>query len=157
METLREWCGFVCFGAVGCCAVQLLLPKNGLGRSFSVITTTLFICCLMLPLLNVGSQLSLDTRFLDETILQSELEAKVNEQLCRQVETTVTQLATDCFAERGGRAEKITVQTDISENGSIHIKQVTLVVDKQNVSVGLVVRDVLKQQLDAVVTVETAR
>lgn len=155
MESFRQWCSFVCFGAVGCCVAQLLVPPKGIGRLFHMVTVTAFICCLLLPLLSIGSRLSLDVDFLTDDIVAGELEKKVNEQLCLQVEETVRQLADECFEQRGSSAEKITVKTDISDDGSIHIQQVVLVVDKQNVSVALVVRDVLRQQLGTTVTVES--
>ena len=156
MEELREWCVCVCFGAVGCCAAQLLVPSNGVGRLFRLLTATLFICCLTVPLLNMRADLSLNAAWLPQEVVAEELEERVNEQLCRQVEKTVTQLANECLAQRGIRAEKITVQTDISSEGSICIEQVVLVVDKQNVSVALAVRDVLRQQLGAPVSVSAA-
>ena len=156
MEQLREWCVGVCFGAVGCCAAQLLVPKNGVGKWFRLLTVTLFICCLMVPLLNLRGDLSLNAAWLPTEVVKTELENRVNEQLCRQVEATVTRLANECLEQRGVTAQKITVQTDISSEGSIYIEQVVLTVDKQNVAVALTVRDVLKQQLGAPVTVSAA-
>ena len=156
MEQLREWCVCVCFGAVGCCAAQLLAPPKGAGRLFRLLAATMFICCLASPLLSMRADLALQAEWLPQKVVVEELEKRVNEQLCRQVEETVQQLATECLEQRGITAEKITVQTDISSEGSICIEQVVLVVDKQNVSVALAVRDVLRQQLGAPVSVSAA-
>ena len=156
MEQLREWCVGVCFGAVGCCAAQLLTPKDGVGKWFHLLTSTLFICCLIAPLLTVDADLSLKAEWLPQKVMSDELEKRVNEQLSRQVEETVTRLADECLEQRGIKAEKITVKTDISSDGIIYIEQVVLTVDKQNVPTALAVRDVLKQQLGAPVAVSAA-
>ena len=156
MEQLREWCTGICFCAVGCCAAQLLIAKNGVGKWFHLLTATLFICCLVTPLLNVRADLSLNAEWLPQEVVSDELEKRVNEQLRRQVEETVARLAAECLEQRGIRAEKITVQTDISSEGGIYIEQVVLTVDKHNVSVALAVRDVLKEQLGVPVTVSAA-
>lgn len=154
MELLREWCGYVCFAAVGCSAVQLLVPKERAGKLFRLLTMTFFLCSMILPLFRATSSLPLNVDLLPEDMVSEQLNNKVNEQLQNQVEKVVQQIAEDCLVNRGVTAEKIVVQTDIADNGSIYIQQVTVLVDKQILAAALPVRDVLKTQLETDVQIQ---
>ncbi len=156
MESLREWSGYVCFAAVGCSVVQLLLPKEGTGKLLRLLVSTFFLCSLAMPLLEFRTQLSLDVDFLPQEIVSQELDEKVNEQLHRQIETVVCQITEECLAIRDVVPEKITVKTDTSETGGIYIQQVIVYVDKQSLNVAMTVRDVLETQLETDVLIKTA-
>ena len=143
----------VCCGAVGCCAVQLLIPDEGTGKIARLIVLTFFLCCVITPLLKVSSQLSLPVEFLPEDIVSEELNERVEEQLKVQVETVVEGLVEEGLAARNVRAEKITVSTDTSQDGSIYIQQVVVQVDKQDISVAQVVCEMLEEQLGVNVAV----
>lgn len=155
MENLRAWSACMCFAAVGCCAVELLAPKDKTGKIFRLLVMTFFLCSMVTPCLKMIHNVSLDIDFLPQEIVSERLEEKVTEQLVRQVEVTVKQLTEECLSYRDVKAREICVETDISTNGSICIQQVVIRVDKQNVSAALAARDALRTQLGAPVIVES--
>ena len=72
-----------------------------------------------------------------------------------QVRAAVETLTEEALTERGVRAKKIEVETDISTRGDIYIQHVTLVVDKQNVPIAKAVGEVLTKQWEVPVEVTT--
>lgn len=153
MDGIRAWSAAVCLAALGCAAIQLLAPKDGIGKVFRLVVTTFFLCCMLLPMLKVGSLTQLDVADLPDAVVSEFLADTVTEQLERQVRDTVSTLATEMLAERGVTAEKIEVTTDISDEGGIYIQHVTITVDKQTVPIAKVAGEVLAKQLQASVEV----
>ena len=154
MDGIRAWSAALCLVALGCSAVRLLAPKNGTGKLLQLIITTLFICCLLMPLLKLRSFEALDIRGLPDEVTAELLEDTVAQQLRRQIEDAVTTLTEQRLAEQEIIAEQIAVQTDISAEGGIYIQQVTITVDKQTVPIAKTVGEVLAEQLNTTVTVE---
>lgn len=157
MEGIRAWSAAVCCGAVGCCAIQLLVPSSGTGKIFRLVTVTFFLCCMVLPLWKIGSLDDLSVEFLPADIVSYELNERVEEQLKVQVQETVMVLVEEGLAVREVQAKKITVHTDTLEDGSIYIQQVDVVVDKQDVSAAMVACEMLEKQLETTVTLTSRR
>ncbi len=153
MEWIRQWCGWMCCGAIGCCAVQLLVPNKGTGKVFRLVVITFFLCCAVLPVLKAGEDWSLPIEFLPTDVVNKQLNERVEAQLKEQVESAVVQLTEEALANRELEARKITVETDTSENGSIYIKQVAIQVDKQSIPIANVVAEMLASQWNTTVTV----
>ena len=155
MEELRGWSIAVCFAAVGCAAMQWIIPKEKGGKIYHLLVTTFFICSMIAPLLTFTVDLSLNMEWLPEASVSEELNDIVTEQLTRQVEGRVKEIAEECLSYRAVTAKEITVKTDISENGNIYIQQVVIYVDKQKVAGALAVRDVLEEQLGTTVSIRS--
>ncbi len=155
MDGIREWGAAICCAAVGCCVLQILIPKNGVGKLFHLLLITFLLCSMISPLLKVSTSLPLDVDFLGDQAVSDALTEKVNEQLQEQVKTTVTDMVQECLATRNVTAETVTVTTALADNGSIYIQQVVIVVDKRNLNAALPVREVLKTQLNTDVIVQS--
>lgn len=153
MDGIRAWSAAVCLAALGCAAIQLLVRDSGVGRVFRLVATTFFLCCMLLPLMKLGSLTQLDVADLPDAVVSELLADTVTKQLERQVQDTVSTLTAEVLAERGVTAEKIEVTTDISEEGGIYIQHVTITVDKQTVPIAKVAGEVLAKQLQASVEV----
>lgn len=153
MEWIRNWCSFLCYGAIGCCAVQLLVPDKGTGKVFRLLAMTFFLCCAVLPMITVRGDISLPTSFLSQELIDEALNERVEEQLKQQVETVVTEMTTEALANRKITPKKVEVYTDTSENGSIYIKQVIIHVDKQNIPIANVVGEMLETQWNTTVVI----
>ncbi len=153
MNEVRLWCAMACSAALGCSAVRLLAPKEGSGKIFRLITVSFFLCCLLSPLLKLGSAMELTVEYMPPEMVSELVEKRVNKQLMSQVNTTVRQITQEALAERNVVAKNIEVITDISEQGGIYIEQVTVTVDKQSVPAAMVVREVLQKQLQTKVSV----
>ncbi len=155
MKDIRLWCSLVCLAALGCTAVRLLAPKDGIGKLFRLITVSFFLCCFISPLLRLSSSTALAIDWMPPETVSQLLDNRVTKQLQTQVEQAVEKVVASAFSERNLLAEKIVVETDISDNGSIYIKQITVTVDKQSVPASMVVREVLAKQFETTVTIKT--
>lgn len=151
MNGLQAWSMSVCMAALGCAAVRLIAPKAGSGKLFGIVVSSFFLCTLILPLSKVFSLTTLKTEWLPPSVSQGMLEDTVTEQLETQVRQAVVRVANEAAQARNIPLEQVEVITDISENGSIHIKQVILYVDKQSVPTATVVKEVLAKQLETTV------
>ena len=147
----------MCFAAVGCAAIRLLVPEGKTGSVYRLLVMTFFVCSMITPLLDLTVELPLDATWLPQEIVSEQLTEKVTEQLSKQVEESVKTMAEECLAYRDTKAEQIVVKTNVSDEGNIYIEQVILYVDKHEVSKALAARDVLQQQLQVPVTVCTER
>ena len=155
MNEIRAWSAAICMAALGCSAVRLLAPKTGSGKIFSLITATFFLCALTLPLMRITSLPNLNIELLPSNVVDGLLEEQVNKQLLQQVEAAATEIVNEAMAARNIEAKKVEVVTDISDTGGIYMKQITIYVDKQQVPVAAVVREVLTEQLETTVVVKT--
>lgn len=157
MDGIREWGTAICCTVIGCCVLQILIPKNGTGKLFHLLLVTFLLCSILLPLLKLSTNIPLDVEFLDEEIVSGALTEKVNEQLKEQVKEAVSKITAECLAARNVTAESVSVITDIADNGSIYIKQVIVEVKKDKLNVALPVRDILKAQLNTDVIVRSSK
>ncbi len=148
MDGIREWGTVLCCTAVGCCILQILIPKKGIGKLFHLLLFTFLLCSMISPLLNLSSNLALDIDFLNDDTISDALTEKVNEQLQEQIQATVADIAKECLAARKVKATKIEVITATAENGALYIRQVIIEVTKQEYNAALVVREVLENQLN---------
>ncbi len=154
MEGIREWCTAVCMAALGCAAMQLLVPKSGTGRLLQLIITTFFICVLVSPLLRLPERLALDIGELPDSVKADLLEGTVLEQLEAPIRDAATEVAQQILESRGVTAEQIEVITDISEDAGIYMQQIVITVDKQMVPAAKAAGEVLARQLNTTVTVQ---
>ena len=155
MKDIQVWCSLVCLTALGCTAVRLLAPKDGVGKLFRLITVSFFLCCFISPLLKISSSTALAIDWMPPETVSELLDNRVTKQLKSQVEQAVEEVVIKAFSERNLLAQKIVVETDISDEGNIYIKQITVTVDKQNIPASAVVREVLAKQLKTTVTIKT--
>ncbi len=155
MKDIRLWCSVVCLTALGCTAVRLLAPKDGVGKLFRLITVSFFLCCFISPLLQLSSSAALTIDWMPPETVSELLDNRVTKQLQTQVEQVVEEVVVNAFSERNLVTEKIVTETDISDNGNIYIKQITVTVDKQSVPASMVVREVLSKQFETTVTIKT--
>lgn len=155
MSEIRAWSAAVCMAALGCSAIRLLAPKAGSGKLFSLIIASFFLCALMLPLLHIHSLPELEIDLLPPDVVTGMLEERVTEQLTKQVEAAVVAFVNDAMATRNITSKKVEIVTDTSESGGIYMKKITIYVDKQNVPVAAVVREVLEKQLETTVVLKT--
>lgn len=55
MDGIQGWAAALCVAAIGCALMQMLAPKDGLGRIFKLMLGAFFLCCMVMPLLQMGS------------------------------------------------------------------------------------------------------
>lgn len=156
MSEIRMWSITVCVAAAGCGLVCALAPKNATGKLLTIIVSSFFVCCMLLPILKVFSLTEPDIDFLPDSVVSQRLSEKVDDQLRKQVSETVEKMIVEALSLRKVKAKKIDVETDTSENGGIYIRQITVTVDKQDVPIALGAQASLEEQFGAVVKIRGA-
>ena len=156
MDAIKGWAAALCAVAIGCTLLQMLAPKDGMGKIFRMITAAFFLFCLVKPLLYLKTLTSLNLDSLPADIRSEMLENRVNEQVERQIGAAVQKLAEATLSSHNLSAEKIVTETDTSEDGSIYIKRIILYLDKQNMTQSLAVRQLMEQRLGLEVDIEAA-
>lgn len=154
MDAVKSWATMLCVVAVGCALVQMLAPKDGMGKILKLIIAAFFLCCMVSPLLSIKSLSSLNLDLLPDEISADLLQERVNEQLKQQMAAAVKKVADKSLKNYGITAEKVIVETDTSEEGGIYIRQVILYLNSQNIQKALTARQVMEQQLGVDVSVE---
>lgn len=156
MDSVKGWAAMLCAVALGCALLQMLAPKEGLGRIFKLIAAAFFLCCLVTPLLSLKSLTRLSVDFLPEEVRADVLQERVNEQVLRQIDAALQRVTTEALEGRNIKVEKVEAQTDTSEDGSIYIERVILYMDKQNIKNAMTARQVMEQRLGVTVETEAA-
>lgn len=115
----------LCISAVGCCALKLLLPENGLEPVLRVILSVFFLLCLFLPLRDLRLQ-SLDTDVMLSAAEpeQEKLEKTYQEQLARCTAENIRKVIEVRLEKMGIHPEevKLEVKVHIDEDGRIGIE-----------------------------------
>lgn len=147
MGDVKTWAVALCGAAVACAALQMLSPKGGMGKIFSMMMAAFFLCCMVSPLLSMKSLLTLDID--DRLSLPSgtELQQRMQEQLESQATASLYTVCTNAMKNYGVKIEKVELNMDTSEDGSIYISQVIIVLDKQNMKYAQTTQQILTQQL----------
>lgn len=154
MDGIKGWAAALCVAAIGCALMQMLAPKDGMGKIFKLMLGAFFLCCMTMPLLQLRSISGLDI---------GSLPSEVTTSCCRKRWTPSFAARwkprSDSWRRRRSKAaaskqEKIAVTTDTSEDGGIYIQQVTIYLDKQNKPKALAAREVLEQQLGVSVVLD---
>lgn len=154
MDAIKGWAAALCVVAVGCTLIQMLAPKDGMGRIFRILIGAFFLCCMVSPLLSLRHITNLDLNLLPTEIQSTILEEKVKEQLDRQISAAVEKIVNQAMENYNLKAEKVETMTDTSEDGSIYMKQIILYLDKQSMSKSAAVRQALEQRLGIPIDVE---
>ena len=77
MDGIQGWAAALCVAAIGCALMQMLAPKDGLGRIFKLMLGAFFLCCMVMPLLQMGSITGLDVGSLPSDVTNELLQERV--------------------------------------------------------------------------------
>ena len=155
MDAVRSWAIALCAAAIGCTLLQILAPKDGMGRIFKLLIAAFFLCCLAAPLLQIKNLTRLDFSGLPDEVASGVLQQRVNAQAVSQIIAPLVEIAGPGVERYGIEMEKIAVETDTSADGSIYIRQVVVSLDKKNANRAAEVRQILESRLGVDVTVQT--
>ena len=79
MDGIKGWAAALCVAAIGCALMQMLAPKDGLGKIFKLMLAAFFLCCMAMPLLELGSITSLHVDSLPGDVTNELLQEKVED------------------------------------------------------------------------------
>lgn len=78
MDGIKGWAAALCVAAISCALMQMLAPKDGLGKIFKLMLGAFFLCCMAMPLLELGSITSLHVDSLPGDVTNELLQEKVD-------------------------------------------------------------------------------
>lgn len=156
MDAVKGWAIALCAAAVGCSLLQLLAPKNGMGKIFRMILAAFFLCSLLAPLMSLEELQTLELPELREGVSADALQEQVNRQVERQINEALLQVTNDTLKNYGTQVEKVEAKTDTSEDGGICITQIILYMDKQHIRDAIAAKQVMERRLEVDVLIQQA-
>ena len=99
MEIIRQWAVSICFAAVVCAVVMMIVPPGSTEKVFRITVSAFFICCAVLPIINNFSDINLE---LNQSFEQNEdiaidITQKMDEQIIREIELQLSKSAQEIF------------------------------------------------------------
>lgn len=156
MADLRAFAITLCAVSLGCTVLQLLMPKGGFGRLFSMVVAAFFLCSLLAPLSNLLGGEALAVPQTEAPLSEEELRELYYEQLHRQTEEALSARVNQILASYSIAVSRVELDMHISDGGDIYMRRIIVYLDKQNSSKATTVRTVLEQQLKLAVSVREA-
>ena len=153
MEGVRQWALAVCTAAVVCSLLQILFPDNGLGRQGKLVLPCVFLCVLLTPFFSGDFDVKLPSFTSEEAVDSGDLTARMHQQIVAQVNGQLKQMLTQSFDKYGWEVKKVVADMDIDEEGSIHMRQITVYVDEMVARRATQVGQVAEKRLGMPVTV----
>lgn len=130
MTVIREWAAVLCTAGVACAFLRMLCPKGALKRTFGVLTSLFFFCCLIAPVGSLGALVGEDLVSVPEQEVSSTLDDTIEEQIIVILETALVQDANERLTSYGVTVKKAMIIRDMSREDSIYIERVKLTFDK---------------------------
>lgn len=144
MDLVREWGVALCLTAAGCALLRFLAPDTALGRVLERVSAVALLCCALAPL---GSSWLFSLPQTDTAVSgQSALQQQVIAQLREPLAAAVQQAGEQALASYGLKAEKITAQMDIDEDGGIYISEICVTVDSRQAVKSGWIREILSER-----------
>ena len=144
MEGLRDWGVSLCLVTAATALLQLLAPKNGLGKLLEMIGSAAFLLCALAPLVTVDWQTDgLFLSPLSETGQRQLLAERLRDQLEPPLQTAVWEQGSEALAAYGLSAEKIEAVMDIDDRGGIYITKILVTLDASEMVRRRTVQEVL--------------
>lgn len=156
MDAVKGWAVALCAAAVGCSLLQLLAPKNGMGKIFRMILAAFFLCSLLAPLMSLKNLQALELPDLAQGVSADALQEQVNRQVERQINEALLQVTNDTLKNYGTQVKKVEAKTDTSEDGGICITQIILYMDKQHIQDAIAAKQVMERRLEVDVLIQQA-
>lgn len=153
MTEIRALAITLCAVSLGCAVLQLLAPKGGFGRLFSMVTAAFFLCSLLSPLSSLAAGELSPAPSETVPLSEEELQQRFYQQLKEQTEAVLSERATQLLASHGIAVAALELDMHISSQGDIYMRRIILYLDKQNIGKATTARAVLQQQLGIAVSV----
>lgn len=99
MEIIRQWAVSICFAAVVCAVVMMIVPPGSTEKVFRITVSAFFICCAVLPIINNFSDINLELNqsFEQNEDLAIDITQKMDEQIIREIEEQLSKSAQEIF------------------------------------------------------------
>lgn len=145
MDGLRGWALAVCAAAVLCTLLHRLFPETSLGQQGRMLLPCLFLLAVFAPL--PGVEISIPETQEQTTVDTQALHARIQQQTAATVNKTLLSMANQALASYGVQAKKVVADINITEDGRIHMGQITVYIDKETLNMAAAVRQVIEHRL----------
>ena len=126
MEALNEWTLALCACAAAVSLAEMLLPEGAVKKTAYFVLSLITATCLISPIreineLSIGIETHAEQPYTDWFSRVTEDEFAAN----------IRKILEDTLSSIGVKAEKIYVETDISEDGSVYINKARITIDER--------------------------
>lgn len=136
MNTIREIGISICVTAVAAAIFQGLMPKTGLEKNARFILSIFFISCLVVPFTHLDFSSFQDslTAFQtnDDSLNNTTVQEIVNQKLSELTKRSISETMRTTFQKNGINPIEIEVETTITENNSIMINRVIVLIKPED-------------------------
>ena len=144
MNVLRDWASAMCGIGIGCAILSSLCPAGRMRRTFGILTSVLYLCCMLSPVKTLVGLVTERFSLSEEASVSSELSEEVD----AQAEAVLTQTLLGDAVERVGETatvKKVTLCRDKTRTDRIYIERVRITLDREDMAVASAVRKTLEQ------------
>lgn len=132
MDGIRSWAFAVCTAAVCAAVMNMLLPQGSEKRIFKTVLSLFMLCSILSPILSTDfSALSTEYEF-GESRAQNDITGELLSLSADEIKNAIIRDTEEVLAEKGVSAENISVEVNISPDGSINISRFSLRIRGEN-------------------------
>lgn len=132
MSSIKDWAICLCFAALSVAIVQMIMPSGPTEKTMKFVIGAFFISCIISPLLTQSDIGALKAEFMQISgeISTTRLQQEVDNQLEAQIEDRLKLLIRQSISQTGVKVDKIVIYMDRTEDNSISINTIDIVLDK---------------------------
>lgn len=132
MNEIKIWAVGVCAAAISGTVLENLVPSGSLKKLYSLLFSVFLLWMIADPLISLLKNPAPQNFSFQSGMSEESIEAYAEEYTMDMVRKNVEELAAKEIYESGLSYKNILVDTDIDEEGSIHINKITVTCEKED-------------------------
>lgn len=132
MGSIKDWAICLCFAALSTVIVQMIMPSGSTEKTMKFVIGVFFISCIVSPLFTQKDIQALKADFMQTSgeISTLKLQQEIDRQLEAQIEERLKTLIKQSLSQTAVKVNKITIYMDRTEDNSISINTIDIVLDE---------------------------
>lgn len=132
MSAIKDWAICLCFAALSTAIVQMIMPSGSTEKTMKFVIGVFFISCIVSPLFTQNDIQALKADFMQTSgeISTTRLQQEIDKQLETQIEERLKSLISQTLSQTGVKVNKIIIYMDRTEDNSISINTIDIVLDE---------------------------
>ena len=155
MEQIKQWAVNICITLVVTGVLSMLIPHGSMEKVMKFATSVFFLCCLLLPFFTGLPELKLDTEAAAAADY-ADIEETMQKQFGMLSKSNIERIVQNILEAEEITAEKIEADIHISEDNSVSINKVCVVLSERDSGRREEVRELLRQQTGLAIEVSGA-
>ena len=128
MDGIRSWAITLCFAALAAGMAGIIAPKGNMEKVFKFTVSLFFLCCILVPVFNL-KHINLNIQIPDTSKkVTYNMQDEIKKQVSEESEKKIKDLVEDSFQKTGVEPRSITVDVDVSQDGSYQVKSIKAVI-----------------------------